>query len=166
MREYIKATNKDTEVIYDIVQSSIMSVYPKYYPKEIVDFFCKLHCLKLIAKDIEDGFVGMLLVDDICVGTGCYRDNHITRVYVKPNYQNKGYGSYIMDCLEHEIAKKHPIAFLDASLPAGPLYEKRGYTTVRHGKFPIENGMVLVYEVMEKTLIRNSSKDAFYILFK
>ncbi len=91
MKEYVKASSKDTETVLEIVQNSITNVYPKYYPKEVVEFFCNLHCLENIAKDIEDGLVGILLVDGICVGTGCYRENHITRVYVKPEYQGKGY---------------------------------------------------------------------------
>lgn len=152
MKEYRKASSKDTETVLEIVQNSITNVYPKYYPKEVVEFFCNLHCLEHIAKDIEDGLVGILFVDGICVGTGCYRENHITRVYVKPEYQGKGYGSFIMDCLENEIAKHYSKSILDASLPASHLYEKRGYSTIEHGRHPVKNSVVLVYEVMEKAL--------------
>ncbi|MGN0732554.1 MAG: hypothetical protein ACI4LC_00085 [Emergencia sp.] len=31
----------------------------------------------------------------------------MTRVYVKQEYQGKGYGSFIMGCLENEIAKQY-----------------------------------------------------------
>lgn len=155
MKEYVKASSKDTETVLEIVQNSITNVYPKYYPKEVVEFFCNLHCLENIAKDIEDGLVGILLVDGICVGTGCYRENHITRVYVKPEYQGKGYGSFIMDCLENEIAKHDSKSILDASLPASHLYEKRGYFTTEHGRHLVENNVVLVYEIMEKALAKN-----------
>lgn len=95
MKEYIQASTKDIEVILNIVQASIKSVYPKYYPKEVVDFFSDLHCKENIINDINDELVGILLVDGVCVGTGCYRVNHITRVYVLPEQQGKGYGSYI-----------------------------------------------------------------------
>lgn len=152
MKEYIKASSTHAKLIFDIVQSTIISIYPKYYPKEVVDFFCTLHSLDNIYKDIQDGLADILLVDGICVGTGCCKDNHITRVYVKPEYQGKGYGTYIMDCLENEIAKTHINAVLDASLPACCLYEKRGYSTKEHCKYPVDNGAVLVYEVMEKKL--------------
>ncbi len=57
-----------------------------------------------------------------------------------------------MDCLEKEIAKKHRKISLDASLPASYLYEKRGYRTLTHGKWNVENGVVLVYEIMEKEM--------------
>lgn len=158
MKEYIPATAEDLDAVFGIVQSSINEIYPKYYPREVVDFFSDLHSSENILKDIEDGLVGILIVDGIRVGTGCYKDNHITRVYVKPEYQGKGYGSYIMDCLEKYISENYLKAALDASLPASHLYEKRGYKTVEHCKYTVENGVILVYEVMEKVLSQNSTR--------
>ena len=120
-------------------------------PKEVVDFFCELHCKDNIAKDISDGSVGIIKDNDTMVGTGCYKDNHITRVYVKPEYQGQGYGSYIMECLENKISLEYASVYLDASLPASHLYETRGYQTIKHDRQNVENGVILVYEVMEKT---------------
>ena len=57
-----------------------------------------------------------------------------------------------MDCLEAEISKKYEAVFLDASLPGTVLYEHRGYKTVGHGIFDLENEVKLVYEIMEKKL--------------
>ena len=122
--KYIKATEKDSEQITMIVQNTIRTVYPKYYPQEVVDFFCNLHSQENILKDIKSGLVGVLIKNNELVGTGCYRDNHITRVYVSPQHQKKGYGSYIMQCLEDEIALNYDKAILDASLPASMMYEK------------------------------------------
>lgn len=150
--EYIKATENDTEEIFRIVRDTIQTIYPRYYPQEVAAFFCELHCRENIDRDIRDGCVGVLWDDNRIVGTGCYKDDHITRVYVKPEYQGRGYGSYIMQCLENEIRRKHDTAYLDASLPASHLYEKRGYQTIRHEKLNVENGRVLVYEIMAKPL--------------
>ena len=155
--EYIKATEEYTEQIYNLVQNTITTIYPKYYPKEVVDFFCEHHSIENIIKDIESGSVGILLNkntlnENIIVGTGSYKDNHITRVYVAPEFQGQGYGSYIMQCLENEIGLKYDAVYLDASLPASHLYEKRGYKTIKHDRWEVENGVVLVYEIMEKQL--------------
>lgn len=150
--EYRKASKKDTEQIAALVQDTIRTIYPKYYPKEVVDFFCELHSKENICKDIENGSAGILQSGGVLIGTGCCKDNHITRVYVKPAYQRQGYGSYIMQCLENEIGLKQDTVYLDASLPAVHLYEKRGYKTIRHDRWKVENGAVLVYEVMEKRL--------------
>lgn len=150
--EYIKATESDAEQIFELVQQTIKTVYPKYYPKEVVTFFCELHSKENILKDIENGSVGILKDENQIVGTGSYQDNHITRVYVDPAFQGKGYGSYTMQCLEKHISTQYDVAYLDASLPASHLYETRGYKTIRHEKWPVENGVILVYEVMEKHL--------------
>ena len=150
--EYIKATDKNINEIYELVQATIKNIYPKYYPKEVVDFFCKYHSIENILKDINDGNVSMLLDNNTLVGTGSFVDNNITRVYVLHNFQGKGYGSYILDKIESEISKNYDKAILDSSLPASHLYEKRGYKTIKHSKHLVENGVVLVYEIMEKRL--------------
>ncbi len=96
--------------------------------------------------------MGVLMDGSGIIGTGCYDGNHITGVYVLPDYQKQGCGSKIMDCLEVEISKKHDTVLLDASLPAVCLYEHRGYKTVGHGIYELQNDVKLVYEIMEKKL--------------
>lgn len=78
--------------------------------------------------------------------------NHITRVYVLPNYQKKGFGTFIIKNMEDQIAKNYDKVYLDASLPAAALYEKLGFSTTKHEKYPVENEAILVYEIMEKKL--------------
>ncbi|MCQ2973264.1 MAG: GNAT family N-acetyltransferase [Bacteroidales bacterium] len=151
--KYQTATLKDLQVIFEIVQETIKQVYPKYYPTEVVNFFLELHSLKNIEKDIVEENVGILINENIIVGTGCYIDNHITRVYVLPKFQGKGYGTFIMNTLEKLISLNHNTSILDASLPASYLYEKLGYKTIEHCKQEVENQRVLVYEVMEKKLL-------------
>lgn len=147
-REYKKAENQDLDIVYEIVQSSIKETYPNYYPQEVVDFFSNLHNKENIKKDIDAGLVGVLLADGVPVGTGCYKDDHISRVYVSPKHQGKGHGSYIMDCLERIIGPKYEEVYLDASLPACHMYEERGYVTMGHKKVSVGNGKFLVYEKM------------------
>lgn len=151
--KYERATIKNIDTIYNLVQNTIKTIYPKYYPREVVDFFCNLHSKENIKKDIENGSVGILIVDGRIIGTGSYEKNHITRVYIKPEYQDRGYGSYIMQHLEEDIARNYDRACLDASLPASTIYEHRNYVTIRHEKWKCENDVVLVYEIMEKRLV-------------
>lgn len=150
--EYIEATKKEAEQIFKLVQDTIKTIYPQYYPKEVVDFFCELHCQGNIENDLEEGRVGILVNDGVLVGTGCYRNNHITRVYVAPAFQKHGYGSYIMQCLEEQIGLKYDKVYLDASLPASRLYKGRGYTTIKREKYSVRNNVILIYEIMEKVL--------------
>ena len=48
MKEYILAKTADLDTVFNIVQNSIKSTYPKYYPKEVVDFFCNLQIFSSI----------------------------------------------------------------------------------------------------------------------
>ncbi len=57
---------------------------------------------------------------------------------------------YCEKYIEDQICKRYDRVYLDASLPAVSLYEKLGFSTIKHEKYPLENGVILVYEVMEK----------------
>lgn len=149
---YIVATSDMADKIHEVLHTTIKTIYPKYYPREVVEFFCQHHSKEHILDGMAFGNMGVLTDGDMIVGTGCYGGNHITGVYVLPCYQKQGCGSQIMDCLEHEIIKKHDTAIIDASLPAACLYEHRGYRTVGHGIYELENDVRLVYEIMEKKL--------------
>lgn len=150
--EYITTVSEMADEIHNILQTTIRTVYPKYYPKEVVDFFCGHHSREHILEGIASGNMGVLVAEGVIVGTGCRSGGHITGVYVLPRCQKKGYGSRIMDALEAQIGKEHDKAVLDASLPAVCLYEHRGYRTVGHGLYELENDVKLVYEIMEKRL--------------
>lgn len=150
--EYRLANKEDSNCIYKIVQDTIKKVYPKYYLKEIVDMFCEFHNEETIIKDIENEDVYVLLENNKIIGTGTVKDNHITRVYVLPEYQGNGFGTYIMNQLEDVIRNKYDKAEIDASLPACKIYYHRGYRTIDHGIWECANGVIQVYEIMEKDL--------------
>lgn len=152
---YELASLKDLDSIYDVVQHTIKTIYPKYYKTEIVDFFSEHHSRDNIAKDIEAGCVSVLRIDNNIVATGCFIDNHITRIYVLPQYQKKGYGTFILKNIEKQISEKFDKAYLDASLPALLLYEKQGFLVIKNEKYPVKNEVVLEYDVMEKVFNKN-----------
>ena len=132
-------------------------VTSKVQPGSIVLFHnAALHTPEAVGEDIRRGGVYGLWLDGTLIGTGTRLDSQITRVYVAPPFQGRGYGSRIMDRLEAEIARSHAAARLEASLPALRMYGRRGYRTVRRGRWPVENGVVLVYDEMEKSLRRES----------
>ena len=151
--QYRLAKPEDTNEIYEIVQDTIKRVYPKYYLPEIVDMFCEHHNKENISEDIKSEITYVLLENNKIIGTGTIKENHITRVYVLPDFQGKGYGTYIMNQLETEIGKQYDRAELDASLPACKLYYSRGYQTIDHGIWECANGVIQVYEIMEKKVL-------------
>lgn len=148
--EYRKAKIEEAQIVCDVVQGTKAQIYPHYYTQAVVDFFGRLHSIENIKKDIEEERIDVLAIGGKIVGTGSRMDNHITRVYVLPEYEGKGFGSIIMEHLEDEIFKEYDYCDLDASLPAAIFYEHRGYRTVEHRKHDIGDGEVMIYEIMRK----------------
>ncbi len=157
--EFKIAKKQDAEQVYGLVQETIRVVYPKYYLSEIVDMFCEYHSLENVLSDIEAGNTYILLEGNQIVGTGSAREQHITRVYVLPDYQKKGYGTYIMNRLEEIIRERYGYADVDASLPACRLYAHLGYQTIDHGIWECKNGVIQVYEIMRKQWRKTSMKE-------
>ena len=60
--QYLKATDKDIDSVFNIIQNTVKAIYPKYYPSEVVDFFCSFHNRENIAKNIKCGNVDILMV--------------------------------------------------------------------------------------------------------
>ena len=54
---YELAKIEDLQTVYDVVQHTIKTIYPKYYPSEVVDFFCEHHSRNAIEMDMENGEV-------------------------------------------------------------------------------------------------------------
>ena len=148
--EYRKARSDEAERVCYIVQHTKEVIYPDYYTKAVMDFFGSLHSIDNIKKDIEKNRISVLVADDEIIGTGSHTDDHITRVYVLPEYQGQGFGSRIMNELEKEIFANYRSCVLEASLPACIFYENRGYKTVRHVKEDIGGGKCMIYEIMRK----------------
>ena len=150
--EYRTATSDMAKDIYKVLHTTIKTIYPKYSPKEVVDFFCRHHSIEHILDGIASGNMGVLVYHNKIVGTGCFDQQHITGVYVMPANQKQGCGSQIIQCLEDQIAKTYDTVRLEASLSAVCLYERRGYKTTGHGIYELENDVKLVYEIMQKKI--------------
>ena len=95
--DYIAATPDMADDIYKVLHTTIKTIYPQYYPREVVDFFCQHHNKEHILAGIVSENMGVLVNGDAIVGTGCYDGNHITGVYVLLDYQKQGCGLKIMN---------------------------------------------------------------------
>lgn len=149
MMNIIRATEEHLEVVNQIVQITINTVYPRYYPKGAVDSFLSHHNDINIKTDIEKSHVYVLEVSGEIVGTGSIKENIITRLYISPLHQGKGYGRMIMDYLEDAILSEYDEVILGASLPALLMYLKRGYMIVEHITMITESGDYLCYNMMK-----------------
>lgn len=142
----------DMATVRIITSQTISSVYPKYYPKGAVEFFLSHHNEHNIISDIKKGIVYILHNDNKAVGTVTIRENEICRLFVLPEYQGKGFGGRLLDFAEKKVAENYNKIIIDASLPAKPIYLKRGYIFTEYHTIKTENGDFLCYDVMEKAI--------------
>ena len=145
-----KADVKENDAVTELVRKTIEAVYPKYYPAGAVDFFLAHHKTEKILADIEAGNVYVLEEDGVIVGTVTIDENVIARLFVKPSEQGKGYGGQLLDFAENMIFGYSETVRLDSSLPAKPIYIKRGYKEKEYCKILTDNGDYLCYDVMER----------------
>ena len=68
--EFKLANKNNLEQVYELVQETIKSVYPKYYLPEIVEMFSEYHCKDHVLQDILARNTYILLQGDTIVGTG------------------------------------------------------------------------------------------------
>lgn len=146
--DIIKADKNSFEDVKKITHTTIMEIYPKYYPPGAVEFFLKHHSGESIVNDIEDGKVYLLIDDGDVVGMVTISENDINRLFVMPRCQHKGYGRTLLDFAEKEILKNYSFVEMDASLPAKRIYRKRGYKETEYNTVKTDNGDYLCYDVM------------------
>lgn len=58
----------------------------------------------------------------------------------------------VYDVVQHTIKTIYPKYY-----PSAALYEKLGFSTIKHEKNQVENGVILAYEIMEKELQKVST---------
>ena len=146
--EIIRAAGEDFGTVKAIVRTTIRTVYPRYYPAGAVEFFCRHHGDGRIRGDIAAGKVYLLLEGGGPAGTVTVDGNEISRLFVLPEQQRKGYGRMLLDFAEKTILAQHDAVQVDASLPAKGIYRKRGYRETEYRVIPTENGDFLCYDVM------------------
>ena len=146
-----KATLSDLSIIKRISEVTISEIYPHYYPKGAVDFFLEHHSKDNILGDIKKGIVYLCFdASKNAVGTVTIKNNEICRLFVLPSYQNKGFGTEMLDFAERIIFEQYPKVVLDVSLPAKQIYLKRGYKEIKFNIITTRDNDYLCYDVMEK----------------
>jgi citrate lyase synthetase len=80
--------------IFDIIHKTIEEIYPKYYPRNAVDFFHNHHSKENMEKQLLNEFTMVVLDNNKLIGTGSLFENEIKRFFILPKYQGKGYGKY------------------------------------------------------------------------
>ena len=148
------AKAEDLETVLQITRDTISKVYPKYYSKGVVDFFLEHHKQDHISEDIANERVWLMEDGGCFVGTVTIKENEVNRLFVLPEYQSRGFGSQLMDFAEEKITENYSQIHLDSSLAAKAMYLKRGYKETETCQIETNNGDILVYDEMEKSVAR------------
>ena len=157
----IVANSKDVTHILHIVQTTINKVYPKYYPEDVVKFFLDYHSIDNISKAISEEYILLIENDSKIIGTGSLIRNEIKRMFVLEEYQGSGYGSLLLEQLEHQAFNEcYSTVVLDSSFPAFSLYLKKGYEPIEYKKIITPKKQVLCYYRMLKELNFSHHKSA------
>lgn len=143
-----EAGQNDLDIVRAITQTTIRSIYPRYYPEGAVEFFSKYHSDENIMADLLDGKVYILYADAVPVSTVTISENHINRLFVLPEHQHKGYGKTLLDLAEKKILENYDHVMIDASFPAKKMYIKRGYKEIEYGIITTDNGDYLCFDIM------------------
>lgn len=112
--QIIKITDKNFNDVKNITQTTIDSVYPKYYPAGAVQYFKNHHNDENIMSDIKDGQVYCLFENENAVGTITIKENHINRLFVLPDFQGKGFGKELLNFTEKTIFQNYKEIEIDA----------------------------------------------------
>jgi len=150
MRKYDSA---DLSTVHELIMRTIDACYAGVYPAEAIEYFKQYHDRTRIEELARRGVTIVLEAGGRIVGVGAYHEGHISRVFVDPALQRRGYGLAIMRRLE-EMARESgvDVVDLDVSLPSREFYRTLGYGFVRDARTPVANGKTLDYCVMSKNL--------------
>ena len=149
----VQASMDDMAYVRNITRTTIKTVYPHYYPKGTVEFFLAHHSDERMTDDISAGCVYLYKdADEHNVGTVTVKGNEITRLFVDPAHQGRGYGRELLNFAEERIAERYDEIVIDASLSAKGIYLRRGYTEIAYHTIAAPSGDYLCYDVMKKVL--------------
>lgn len=150
MIKITKATTQQIELVYEIVQTTINSVYPHFYPKGVVKYFSEYHQIDKILMDIQDGNTYLINKNNNYAGTITIVKNKLHRFFVVPDFQKQGLGSKLLNFAEKTIFRNFNEVITDTSIPAKKFYLIRHYIVIKTGYVKCENDDIFCYERMIK----------------
>ena len=150
IRAFAKA---DLEAVKRLIDETIDSCYVGVYPPNAVQFFKEHHSCDRILEKAGKGYTVVLEDSRRIVGTGTLLGDHVSRVFVAPDAQGRGYGKAIMGALE-DRARADGVAMIElsASLPSTRFYERLGYELYEEASIDVGDGETLDFWRARKPL--------------
>jgi len=150
-----KANIEDSQIIESLIAKTIDKSFRGYYSEEARTFLKKrVQSIKQIKGSFKFGDVYLFKDNDgNLIGTGSILTSKITRVYLSPEYQHKGYGKTIMRYLENIAIKKGIKTILgDALLTSISFLVSMGWEVIEDTTYSIPNNQKVYMFKMKKDL--------------
>jgi GNAT superfamily N-acetyltransferase len=143
---------KDAEAVSHLIRKTLNEVNSRVYPPSVIQFMSNEYSPLFLIKIAQERDFLVALLDNKIVGSATLFNDYIATVFVHPDYQGKGIGTFLMQHIER-IAKRKKIETLqlEASINAVNFYTKLGYIK---GKTNYHENYGSTYE-MKKSLIIN-----------
>lgn len=143
--------SSDCGELAKLFYNTVHAIDPKYYTKEQKNVWATG---KIDLKKWDESFQkhdSLVAIDEgMIIGFGdISHTGYLDRLYVHPNYQNKGVATAICDRLEQKVTG---MIVTHASLVAKPFFIKRGYKVVQMNQ--IKRGGILL---INYTMIKDTS---------
>lgn len=144
---------KDLPAVQKLIFRTIDVSYAKTYSPSAMGHFRNHHADEEILGDAQQGYMVILEKCEEVIGTGTLINGKITRMYVAPENQGRGFGRQIVNLLEqHAKTQGLESIFLYSSVVAKPFYESLGYHIEAEKSAQMQDGEHLEYFEMTKHL--------------
>ncbi|MEN8615071.1 GNAT family N-acetyltransferase [Dehalogenimonas sp. THU2] len=140
-----------------LIHNTVERSYGLHYTPAVIQLFIKFHSAENIRKDAAAGDIVIGWIDNEPVSTGSLIGGYVSRVFVRPEYQGKGYGRSIAVELERLAAGRGIESLeLDAAIGSRHFWQSLGYEVKSH-EVELVEGEPLEYYKMTKRL-ENSTR--------
>jgi GNAT superfamily N-acetyltransferase len=144
-------TADDLPKLSRLIADAIEGCYINVYPPKAVQFFLDYHAPENILRDAAAGSTIIGWLDGTPVATGTLVGSYISRVFVSPRHQRRGYGQAIADELE-KLARRRKVEILelDASLTSRGFWEGLGWQVTAHEIELVEDQPLKYYKMTKR----------------
>lgn len=140
-----------------LIHETIDTCYSGVYPQRAVQFFKEFHSDKKIMERSRQGEILVVEKEGALVATGAIVGSDIFGVFVRPEFQGRGYGKAVMCELEERAkARGCTEVILSVSLPSKGFYERLGYEMIEACSKDVGEGEHLDFWKARKSLVERS----------
>lgn len=125
---------EDAIKVGNIVKRGQRKVLVKYYPKKLMEAFCKRNNPKRVLERAKNRqyFVAENKKTKKILGGAALKGNEVTSYYVDPQKHRRGIGKMLFERIKKEALKKgHKKLYVSSSLYAVDFYKKVGFRRLR-----------------------------------